>query len=77
MWGITLGPVTGQLLAETITTGSQPAELAPFDPLRLHLPNTRAELPATTERLELSQLPILLRMVGEGWGVGSGLGRRR
>jgi len=34
MWGITLGPVTGQLLAETITTGSQPAELAPFDPLR-------------------------------------------
>ncbi len=34
MWGITLGPVTGQLLAETITTSSQPAELAPFDPLR-------------------------------------------
>jgi D-amino-acid dehydrogenase len=34
MWGITLGPVTGQLLAETITTGRRPAELAPFDPLR-------------------------------------------
>ncbi|MET7281449.1 FAD-dependent oxidoreductase [Kribbella sp. NPDC005582] len=34
MWGITLGPVTGQLLAETITTGRTPAELAPFDPLR-------------------------------------------
>jgi D-amino-acid dehydrogenase len=34
MWGMTLGPVTGQLLAETITTGRRPAELAPFDPLR-------------------------------------------
>lgn len=34
MWGITLGPVTGQLLAETIITGRRPAELAPFDPLR-------------------------------------------
>ena len=34
MWGITLGPVTGQLLAETIVTGRRPAELAPFDPLR-------------------------------------------
>jgi D-amino-acid dehydrogenase len=34
MWGITLGPLTGQLLAEQITTGRQPAELRPFDPLR-------------------------------------------
>jgi D-amino-acid dehydrogenase len=34
MWGITLGPITGQLLAEAITTGRRPAELAPFDPLR-------------------------------------------
>jgi D-amino-acid dehydrogenase len=34
MWGITLGPVTGQLLAEQITTGQIPAELTPFDPLR-------------------------------------------
>ncbi|MFC5995726.1 NAD(P)/FAD-dependent oxidoreductase [Pseudonocardia hispaniensis] len=34
MWGITLGPVTGQLLAERITTGHPPAELGPFDPLR-------------------------------------------
>jgi D-amino-acid dehydrogenase len=34
MWGITLGPITGQLLAEAITTGRTPAELAPFDPLR-------------------------------------------
>lgn len=34
MWGITLGPVTGQLLTELITTGYRPAELAPFDPLR-------------------------------------------
>ncbi|GAA2148243.1 D-amino-acid dehydrogenase [Humibacillus xanthopallidus] len=34
MWGITLGPVTGRLLAEQIVTGVAPAELAPFDPLR-------------------------------------------
>ncbi len=34
MWGITLGPVTGQLLAETIVGGSPPPELAPLDPLR-------------------------------------------
>ncbi|QFG23679.1 FAD-binding oxidoreductase [Actinomadura sp. WMMB 499] len=34
MWGITLGPATGRLLAETVATGRAPAELAPFDPLR-------------------------------------------
>ena len=34
MWGIALGPLTGQLLAETITTGRAPAELTPFHPLR-------------------------------------------
>lgn len=34
MWGITLGPATGRLLAETITTGHRPSELDPFDPLR-------------------------------------------
>ncbi|MEV4126398.1 FAD-dependent oxidoreductase [Nocardia sp. NPDC049707] len=34
MWGITLGPATGRLLAETITTGRTAAELAPFNPLR-------------------------------------------
>jgi D-amino-acid dehydrogenase len=34
MWGITLGPATGQLLARAIATGTMPAELAPFDPLR-------------------------------------------
>ncbi|MFH8381438.1 NAD(P)/FAD-dependent oxidoreductase [Kitasatospora sp. NPDC018058] len=34
MWGITLGPVTGQLLAEAMVTGRRPAELGPFDPLR-------------------------------------------
>ncbi|MEV0802766.1 FAD-dependent oxidoreductase [Kribbella sp. NPDC050281] len=34
MWGITLGPITGQLLAETITTGRTPDELRPFNPLR-------------------------------------------
>ncbi|MFJ6559527.1 NAD(P)/FAD-dependent oxidoreductase [Streptomyces sp. NPDC091412] len=34
MWGITLGPATGRLLAEAIVTGERPAHLAPFDPLR-------------------------------------------
>ncbi|HEY8449931.1 MAG TPA: FAD-dependent oxidoreductase, partial [Bacillota bacterium] len=34
MWGIFLGPLTGQLLAEMVVTGRRPPELAPFDPLR-------------------------------------------
>lgn len=34
MWGISLGPITGKLLAEQIATGRRPAVLAPFDPLR-------------------------------------------
>jgi D-amino-acid dehydrogenase len=34
MFGMTLGPVTGQFLAEEIATGRQPRELAPFSPLR-------------------------------------------
>ncbi|AQA20603.1 FAD dependent oxidoreductase family protein [Rhodococcus sp. MTM3W5.2] len=34
MWGITLGPATGRLLADTITTGRIAPELAPFNPLR-------------------------------------------
>jgi D-amino-acid dehydrogenase len=34
MWGITLGPVTGRLLAEQIVTGRTPDELRPFNPLR-------------------------------------------
>ncbi len=34
MWGITLGPLTGSLLAEQITTGRRPMELQPFNPLR-------------------------------------------
>ena len=34
MWGITLGPVTGRLLAQQMVTGKRVAELAPFDPLR-------------------------------------------
>ncbi len=34
MWGVTLGPVTGKLLAEQIVTGVRPAELTPFDPAR-------------------------------------------
>ena len=34
MWGVALGPLTGQLLAERIVTGVNPAELVPFDPLR-------------------------------------------
>jgi D-amino-acid dehydrogenase len=34
MWGMTLGPVTGKLLAERIITGNQPAALGAFGPLR-------------------------------------------
>jgi D-amino-acid dehydrogenase len=34
MWGMTLGPATGQLLAEEIATGRTPAEMKPFSPLR-------------------------------------------
>jgi D-amino-acid dehydrogenase len=34
MWGITLGPVTGRLLAQAMVTGTQVEQLKPFDPLR-------------------------------------------
>jgi D-amino-acid dehydrogenase len=34
MWGITLGPVTGRLLAEQMVTGKVAPELRPFNPLR-------------------------------------------
>jgi D-amino-acid dehydrogenase len=34
MWGITLGPVTGKLLAEQIATGNRPDALRAVDPLR-------------------------------------------
>jgi D-amino-acid dehydrogenase len=34
MWGIALGPITGQLLAEAVLKGESPPVLAPFDPLR-------------------------------------------
>jgi len=34
MWGIALGPVTGQLVAQAVLKGETPPELAPFDPLR-------------------------------------------
>jgi D-amino-acid dehydrogenase len=34
MWGMTLGPATGRLLAEFIATGERPAALRPFDPGR-------------------------------------------
>ncbi|TQL66543.1 D-amino-acid dehydrogenase [Nocardioides albertanoniae] len=34
MWGITLGPVTGRLLAEQIVTGVRPEPLRAVDPLR-------------------------------------------
>jgi D-amino-acid dehydrogenase len=34
MWGVTLGPVTGHLLAERIATGKTPPELRPLDPSR-------------------------------------------
>ncbi|MDV6014052.1 FAD-dependent oxidoreductase [Haloechinothrix sp. LS1_15] len=34
MWGMTHGPVTGELLAETVASGTPQPELAPFHPLR-------------------------------------------
>jgi D-amino-acid dehydrogenase len=34
MWGVTLGPTTGRLLAELIATGRQPEALSHFDPCR-------------------------------------------
>ncbi|WP_458687855.1 NAD(P)/FAD-dependent oxidoreductase [Nocardia tengchongensis] len=34
MWGVTLGPLTGQLLADLMCTGVRPRELAALDPLR-------------------------------------------
>ncbi|HLS03990.1 MAG TPA: FAD-dependent oxidoreductase [Actinomycetales bacterium] len=34
MWGITLGPATGKLLAEQMITGEVPTALRDFDPLR-------------------------------------------
>ena len=34
MWGITLGPLTGRLVAQTVTSGTVPDVLRPFDPLR-------------------------------------------
>ena len=34
MWGIVLGPVTGRLLAQLVTTGDLDPALRPFDPTR-------------------------------------------
>ncbi|PWD52017.1 amino acid dehydrogenase [Serinibacter arcticus] len=34
MWGVTLGPLTGRLVAESVVTGTVPDVLRPFDPLR-------------------------------------------
>jgi glycine/D-amino acid oxidase-like deaminating enzyme len=34
MWGIALGPITGQLIAQAVLKGEASPELAPFDPLR-------------------------------------------
>ena len=34
MWGITLGPATGKLLADQIVKGEIPDQLRPFDPTR-------------------------------------------
>jgi D-amino-acid dehydrogenase len=34
MWGIALGPVSGQLVAEAVLKGETPDVLRPFDPLR-------------------------------------------
>ncbi|TWF81075.1 D-amino acid dehydrogenase small subunit [Pseudonocardia hierapolitana] len=41
MWGVTLGPVTGKLLARTVMTSHPVPELGPFDPLRFGSPGRR------------------------------------
>ena len=38
MWGVCLGPATGELLAEQVATGTRPAALEAFDPLRAPWP---------------------------------------
>jgi D-amino-acid dehydrogenase len=38
MWGMTLGPVSGKLLAQEIATSRTPTELLPFSPLRRATP---------------------------------------
>lgn len=44
MLGITLAPVTGQLLTQLILTGQSPAELTPFSAARLHRSPSRPDL---------------------------------
>lgn len=34
MWGLVLGPISGRVLAEQITTGATSLDLTPYDPLR-------------------------------------------
>jgi D-amino-acid dehydrogenase len=34
MWGVTLGPLTGELIADTVVSGVVPQILRPLDPLR-------------------------------------------
>jgi D-amino-acid dehydrogenase len=34
MWGMTLGPATGRLLAEVVASGKTPKQLSSFDPCR-------------------------------------------
>jgi D-amino-acid dehydrogenase len=38
LWGVTLGPVTGKLLARAVMTAQPVPELAPFDPRRFRPP---------------------------------------
>jgi glycine/D-amino acid oxidase-like deaminating enzyme len=45
MWGMTLGPATGRLLATQIATGRRPPELDPFDPRRCPAAMTRGHDP--------------------------------
>ncbi|MDY3126553.1 MAG: FAD-dependent oxidoreductase [Corynebacterium sp.] len=44
MWGIVLGPVTGKLLAQYIDTGTAPAAIKAFDPLRAPFATVRKQL---------------------------------
>ena len=45
MWGVALGPLTGQLLADAIATGTAPAELAAAASRCADVLRARARLP--------------------------------
>jgi D-amino-acid dehydrogenase len=66
MWGMTLGPATGRLLAEYIAKGERPAELAHFDPSRQGYLELRRRQPKPSERVRVAVK--LSNSTGVGYG---------